>query len=818
MKFLKKASFKDICGLTGKSQFHYYEDVSARYKEFELYLTREDLKSLLDDTELSSMEEGCWKKMTEVLRKNGAEITAIHCPESLFITRNEKEGEMSGNYLSLCEVMRDEDSMKVFIQVINLADKISKEQSQGIDQEYTEEVDEEEQQKPQKAKGEIIIVLHEGCEVGCRNNRGNNELYCGNLEAGKVSERIIKAIGNTKFDSNIKIAIENITPFYSDPGNVEQIGKNCGWKQGNQLCCAKFFKEINEKLKEKLKERNLEFGACIDFCHILVSSVLKGNKKEKSEAIEEFFSQDQMDYGEHIFLYHVSNYGKDLSHGRLFSFEDESDKKAIEQIITKCNEHPAPITFEMADGEDPEKAAFNYDNIMFYFSNKHIFGKFGELLNEDCNKELKEFFDSLFLIYTYDKEFVYEITNALWQVKQIILKNTYIPEGTSNLKDLFISEKEERIFGVDFDKSDINLSLARLKAYVYYTRFCNLGNFLAKEYYNVELDSCIWDNVPKEKENLAEDFGLAMKYFIFNDKIHQCVYTGIQYRFLIDFLPKKESFVRLNDGINSYNFNKMDFKGKDDIKKILEGIRKHINGKVDNKWAFYSVGKNFGQCLFKYYNSEHEDWSIQLYENQAINYVNYDRKRYSIPAFIQWVLSGNQFEACNDWNMSLDLSRFSDGRDGNDTDSLVGFLHILTGGEISREKVASVSDGEILFTKLPQKYAEYRLSREEGAILKKIILGLRGRKNNALPCTINFVEKLSEKGINKLSEDKEKLKKAITNVNINKEHDIWKILKFVLENNFDISVKSKELGTLDGNDRIYYKNMNESIECIWTEG
>ena len=95
---------------------------------------------------------------------------------------------------------------------------------------------------------------------------------------------------------------------------------------------------------------------------------------------------------------------------------------------------------------------------------------------------------------------------------------------------------EERLFSVDFDKTNVDLSLVRLKAYVYYARFCNLGNFLAENYYSG--DKCIWDN----NENIAEDFGLAMKYFIFNDQIHQCVYTGIQYKFLVDFLPKRNVF------------------------------------------------------------------------------------------------------------------------------------------------------------------------------------------------------------------------------------------------------------------------------------
>ena len=70
MRFLKKASYKDIIGKTGESQFHYYGELAEKYKEFELFLTEKDLDELLDKKDFDQLDR--------ILRKNGAVITAIH--------------------------------------------------------------------------------------------------------------------------------------------------------------------------------------------------------------------------------------------------------------------------------------------------------------------------------------------------------------------------------------------------------------------------------------------------------------------------------------------------------------------------------------------------------------------------------------------------------------------------------------------------------------------------------------------------------------------------------------------------------------------
>lgn len=744
MRFLKKASYKDIVGEIEGSQFHYYEDISSKYKEFELYLTQADL----DD--LSNNKEKCIEKLIEKLKKDGAVIAAIHCPESHFKTCNEGDKEISGNYLSLCEIISNNESKDIFKNVLKLADDICIKQYEKDVQEV--EVDEEDDDgdnggKKKNVDKQIIVVIHEGCEKGCINDDSIEAKSCISWNGDTVSDIISNLIKDLTLQSSIHIALENITPFYSVTECGIEKGKNCGWKKDNQMCNKQFFTTINKKLKDT----NIQFGACIDFCHIMVSDKImkNSNLKSKSKIMEEYFKD--IDYKEYIYLYHVSNYGEDWSHGQLFSFDCDEDKKTLETIRRLCNESAKgiPITFEMADGADMEKAALNYEHIMFYFSNKHLFGKFSELLNAKENKELKDFFDNLFVIYSYDKKSVFEITNSLWKVKQIILKNT------------FIQDKKERLFGVDFDKTEVNLSLVRLKAYVYYTRFCNLGNYLAENYYSG--DKCIWDRF----EDIATDFGLAMKYFIFNDKIEQCVYTGIQYKFLIDFLPKKESFFRFNDGI--IYIQPLEIKSDNIFGDIVKKIPGHISGgSIQNgKADFYSVGKNFVQCLFKYFDSLRTDWSVMLYKNVPINYVDYDRKRYSIQAFAQKVLSDrNSIKKGNEIKLSLDISRFASGRgDGKATDTLEGFLKYFDrNNEFTKEKVASISDEEVLFSDLP-KASSYYLDAEEGVILKKICLSILGKKEKIGPIKIELADVHSQNGeidgntIQRLKEEIEKFNK-----------------------------------------------------------
>ncbi|RHP47216.1 hypothetical protein [Clostridium sp. AF32-12BH] len=576
---------------------------------------------------------------------------------------------------------------------------------------------------------------------------------------------------------------------------------------------------------EMLKNKGI--GLCIDLTPILSSDEAKNKIKNLKPTVYD-----------NIYLYHVSNYGQNFPHGHLSSFEHENDRKTVELIRQLCtkheNGHDIPITFEMTAGTSVEKTCLNYEDIIFSFSKKHVFGKFYELLKNESNMDLKSFFDELFFVYTCDRKSVYEITEALWKIKNTIFKNTVSPT------------KDNTLFGVDFDKTEVNLSLIRLKAYIYYTRFCNLGIYLANNYYNGE--NCIWskEQWPKEyqvKQNwadmAAEDFGLSMKYFMFNDNIHQCVYTGIRFKFLIDFLPKKETFFRFNDNITSTR--KIEFNGENTVEVIIKKICDHISGttidKDDNSIAdFYSTGKNFGQCLFKYFDSKREDWSLRIYEKQPINYVLYDNKVYSIPAFTQYMLIENN-SIKGPIKLSLDISRFAKGRDGDTSASLEGFLKYFLKEQKSfiKENVASISDGEILFTDLPAPSAKYTLNAIEGVILKTIFLKIISLKMNMnkeiiIPCTLNFIENSNDTTIDGTRQPNQddlkalkELKEKIDIVNKNPTHSIWEILK-TIQKLIDYSNIKDERASLEEskpysglNDKDLYTNLKNYINCNWKE-
>lgn len=786
MGYLRKASYQDIIGCNKKNQFNYYDNITTRYKEFELYLTQDDLEILTNDN--CDNEE--LKKLIEILNNDSAVISAIHCPESCFRTCNEKETEMSSNYLSLCEIISDNDSLGIFKKLIRLADNICKRQNNNTITTGNDDDDEEVISTVEKDNNkQIIVIIHEGCERGCIVDEKNT---C--CKEGNFVDKICEKVKDIKTTSSIRLAIENITPFYGDTKVDIEKGKNCGWNKDNQICKEQFFKTVNQILGEK--KINIQFGACIDFCHVMVSEKILDGDSNIVDVLNNYFNE--IDYNEYIYIFHVSNFGKDLSHGKQFLFENEQDKNTLETIrmLCKMSGKDVPITFEMEDGADAEKSKLNYEYIMYYFSNKHIFGNFGKLLNHEVNKDLKEFFDNLFIVYSYDKKNVFEITDALWKVKKIVLDNT------------FVLDERERLFGFDFDSTEVNFSLVRLKAYVYYTRFCNLGIFLADGYYSGE--NCIWDE-ESCSDIIAKDFGLALKYFMFNDKIHQCVYTGIQYKFLIDFLPKKENFVRFNDGITNTREMKIN-SGNKIFKQVIDKIPGHISGTtiINGEADFYSVGKNFGQCLFKYFDSSNNNWSLRIYENQPINYVKCSGMIYSIQAFVQLVLQGGFNDETID--LSLDISRFASGRDGGGTDSLKGFLNFfnIEKGFVV-EKVASISDEEILFTALPEMKEEFCLSKAQGVILKKIYLEGKWQKGNS-HCKLEYTIQ------NDNADFEETMEKEINKINNEDKHVVWKILDYVKQQ-YDLKKNNKEeLEKLDGysgNDKCFYEKHSDKIKCNW---
>lgn len=724
MKILKKVSISDIMG--SKNMFRTDIDITSFYKDFELFLFNSDLlnKSELDIEELAN-------KLTDKLKKMKAEITAIHVPESLI--KN-----YTSNYLSLCETVRDEKSYKLFELCIKFADKINFKQNDINN--YKEH--------------SMIIIIHTGCE------KNNIEISkCEYLKKERISEYIDK-LNEIDLKTKIKIAVENITPGYTENTNLYN---NCGWKLEEQEIVHKKLKYINTNLKNK----NLKFGLCIDFCHIIGSLILQKNNlnypsiESLNKCLEEYFKKiDEIDvkYRVPIYLFHVSKFGGDKQHGELFQYPE--DAKLVEKIRELClrygeyeednKKENAAITLELKDGIDKEKACKNFNETLFYFSAKHITGEFSELLNCQSNKDLKKFFDNLFYAYANDGKDVMQLSIIAEELKDYILTNTFRTNQFNN-------NKKEVLFGFNKKQQKINLAEFRLKAYIYYARFCNLAIYLTNnEYSKIKF--------PLGEEVRTEDFRLTMNYFMFNDELKQCCYTGIAYSFYINFLPKKETFYRFNDEIKDKAVKSIKIQNSNIFCDIMDKVLKQING---TSLEMFSTGKNFGTCLFKYCNSKIENWTLRIYENKIINYVECNGRKYSIPAFLQTQDNIKTIEV----DFVIDLSCFKK------RDSLDEFFTSINNKGIIKERVASITDGEIVATQLPSDYSEYKLTLAQEILLKKAYIN-KSTKNltytiediiNESDIEDNFKNIIDELK-NKWKENIEKIRPILQIINNDKQY------------------------------------------------
>lgn len=823
MRLLKKASYRDIIdehnsGRVNKSA------VLAHYKEFELYLSQKDLENLLAEDE--NGKNGECQKLIKSLRESKAVITAIHCPESRFVTINDKE--KSTNYLSFCEILDDKESKDCFFRCIELADKINREQCE--DKEHA-----------------MIVVIHDGCQIGCQ---GKEEGKCERAEQNQIEEEQIRIFVEevkkkaAQIKTQITVAIENITPFYREYGKDEgPFGKNCGWKYDNQIIRKridgrKLLDYLNENKKEQeQKSKKITFGICVDFCHIIATYKLTANEKMCKESagscpcsededinnkkllcnqMEAYFSKLGEDIKD-IKLFHVSNLGRNGEHGEVFSFSEE---EPLAGVIRNCCEKygkKAPITLEMKGGMERETANRNFNQAMYAFSKKHAYGRLKDLLDGTGNRDLKKFFDDLFYIYSSPVDYTYEISKRILEVKEFVYRNRHQKlDGKT-------------IFGFHEDEQERSTALLRLQAYIYYARFTNLAHYLAENHYQKD------EHIFLSEEDAKEDFGLAMKYFMFNDIWNQCVYTGVAYRFLINFLPRKENFYRFYDGIDQLTELMESKEVKESVnradhveifKQIVAKMRVHVDGggdKIDNgERYFYSGGKNFGNCLFKYgkehckkreNDNENQNkicW-VRIYKNLPINYVKINQKGkeriYSIQAFLQ----KEKEETEQLKGISLDLSLFFNGRDKGDkkdiedTSYLNGFVKLLTKKEFAREKAGCIMDGEILFTELPEsgeEVQEYDLREERDFVLRKMYRDWvkNGRSKE------HMKSQLKEKSTN------EKIKAVIENKkeNIDVIEKIKKI-KAVIENEEEMENLRRIIETVPDEEKNKNRN-NNSIE------
>ena len=655
MQILKKASIDNLLN-NGSSDYLFSNGTSLleHYKEFELFLTKDFFYESTYDKKVENL-----KDLLNIYR---ASVKAIHCPDSIFRTSSNSCKELSTNYLSLDEAIYDIESRELLKKTIEFAEQLN-----NLD-------------------SPIIVILHAGSIEGCDENTL--------LE--KSEEKIndfLEFITEIKLEKNIHIAIENVTPYYDVKHNSVEIGKNSGWGE-------KYFEDIRiiEKINESIKKAgnensHISFGLCIDFCHLIVDYNLKEKENYCSciRYIESFMGKIE-NSKQKMYLFHISNMSKNGNHGALFSYTD--DNELLHFIKTKCLEYPnAPVTFEMADGMDIDKACENFDNMVCLFSCMHNSGTFGEFLrsNNKASKELKQFFDNLFELYSIPLKNIEKIKENAWKVKMYILNNS----------NTDVNGKSP-IFNFSRDMDSIDTALLRLKAYIFYTRFCNLGIYISKIYKDADF---LTDN--------EEDFALSMLYFMFDDnEIRQCSYTGVGFAMNIDFLPKRALLFRFNDDIPDSNVSQFAYNEEQGenrwFNQLIENVRKQINGCK----LMYSCGKNFYPCLYKYYNmNSSKNWHLRVYDNLPINYFKMYNKLYSVPAFLHLNMYN---KGISEIDFSLDLSAFRYGRN-----SLSNFFTSITtdNKDIIMEKVGSIEDGEVVTNYLPSDCKEYKLSLKTALVL-----------------------------------------------------------------------------------------------------
>lgn len=392
MRFIKKASLKNM------------SEVSEDYKEIELYTIREDFSSN------EKIEENI-----SVIKKNYDEnkavVTAIHCPSSKWLTSIDRG--ISTNYMSLCEVIADDDEKVLFLKICNFAKSVSdiynkhntKVSSNQLEQQQDDLEKNEDEDDNDSFQLKITLILHTGCLLGCSNDKQETSFECPFKQTdrsncfqhefimnNKVEEIVRKIIGC----ETLQVAFENITPYHEN----ENIGSNSGYGYENFIlakCLNKLAKEIIEakeksqaeakKGKNKKTEPKI-FGTVIDFCHILATKHILNIQSTDIQYLEGYLKNINEEDKALIMLFHLSNYNKDCgTHGDAFC-ESEEDNKILDLIRVWCirNTRSIPITLEVLGGENVEKGIENFNRIMMDWSKLHV------LLEKHLSDELYTFF------------------------------------------------------------------------------------------------------------------------------------------------------------------------------------------------------------------------------------------------------------------------------------------------------------------------------------------------------------------------------------------------------------------------------------------
>ena len=486
MHFLKKASYQQI------------EFLSSSYKNFELYLSREDCNNF----------ESIQSQLIKLIEERNILISAIHCP----LSSNNCQSEDGSNYLSLCEVLFNYREQCLFFSICDFAVKLAKVQNASN---KSDEIDEDDlnhtsNEAPRLA---ITVILHEGCQLNCSSTPS---FICPHNKSNHYTDSLA-ALLKSRFSADdlcyLQIGIENLPPFVFNDHRV------------SELC--------HDALTLPENQTGVNIGYVIDFCHLIASYYIR-NIKEKT--LETYLSEQLKSYTHApIFLFHLSNYNAENNmHGNYFS-DSVEDNKLLMYIRDWCLHYNQnygrfiPITLEVSGdelsagqnlltGESSQK----FQKIMLAWSQLHI------LFQDRLNGDLLELFSLLYQLFT-DKD-------------DLLRSN-----AKKHLDEFFSQMPSTPPFGLSAADFEVNecIELLPIKAYVIYMRLCNLALDLYQKY----------PSVPGKTDFFSD----VLQYYIFKNELGQIRYNGLVGAYHMPWImsQKAVTLYHINDNYNG-NLNPFD--------------------------------------------------------------------------------------------------------------------------------------------------------------------------------------------------------------------------------------------------------------------
>ena len=565
MRFIKKASFDNL------------SELSELYKEFEMHTNRDDF------TQTKAIEN--LEIIKEIYEKNGAVVTAIHCPSSKYKTSLDKKVELSSNYMSWCEIIEDRDEYELFVSICKFTEEMAKiynitnDKSESLENNNTENEENEEDEENEenegnqslKDKAKIIVILHTGCVIGCGDVNDNFSCSYNAIEYKKSFECMEKTnledLGTEiKRFENLKIVFENITPFYNG-----EIRNNSGYGNENFFLAS----ALNQVYQINI------FGVVVDFCHIFATYKLLEIKADKIEYFKNYANAISDEQKKLIYLFHLSKYEETNNiHGGIFT-DSKEDQNIMVSIRDWClkNSRNTPITLEVMDSQDVVEGSNNFFKVMLEWSKLHI------LIKDKVEDELYQFFESLYKLYSlqFNKKTKHMITDIACKVRQIILEK---------------SKMGNKLFGFDNEKQNLDIHLIQVQAYIYYMRYCNLAIDLLEKYED------------KSKVNSTS----VLSHYIFNDNLEEIRFDGLGSYYKINWIKSNTNLYRCFDGCTGGRNKEKEFS------KIIQKCFEHISGSF-SETQYLSFSKSFGRVMSKYYNPQTSKYNIEIIDNSPINCI-----------------------------------------------------------------------------------------------------------------------------------------------------------------------------------------------------